>query len=292
MNLFIKIYLFNITNSEDYLSGRDEKMMVQEVGPYVYRWVNIDFEKLLVEGIAFQRRLINDILSRRTKEISFKNAIALANEQLQLCNRHFSNKTRPLPQPPSSQWADKQLKRILIFNFFFINLRAKKCFLAWMHSRWNERNIDNTVLFCLESSNFMRVEFLIFYNRAKQSQLQRLVFPLNGIPTERWYWLESALSPTDLLQVASDLLYFRQIHLNFFSRFFQGIIETWRGCIQWKWNTFFGAETSIGLGRGTIDGEQGRGSFHGAEYRIAGEFHFNLSLRYEMNHLNEGRQAI
>ncbi|XP_037881878.1 scavenger receptor class B member 1 [Glossina fuscipes] len=36
IDLYIKIYLFNITNAEAFLAGR-EKMNVQQVGPYVYR---------------------------------------------------------------------------------------------------------------------------------------------------------------------------------------------------------------------------------------------------------------
>lgn len=36
VNIYIKIYLWNITNSEEFLSGK-EKMRVEEVGPYVYR---------------------------------------------------------------------------------------------------------------------------------------------------------------------------------------------------------------------------------------------------------------
>lgn len=36
VNLYIKIYLFNITNVDAFLRG-EEKMRVEEVGPYVYR---------------------------------------------------------------------------------------------------------------------------------------------------------------------------------------------------------------------------------------------------------------
>lgn len=36
VNLYIKIYLWNITNKDAFLSGR-EKMHLEEVGPYVYR---------------------------------------------------------------------------------------------------------------------------------------------------------------------------------------------------------------------------------------------------------------
>ncbi|XP_061381454.1 scavenger receptor class B member 1-like isoform X1 [Danaus plexippus] len=37
VELYAKIYLFNITNSHEYMSGVDTKLKVQEVGPYVYR---------------------------------------------------------------------------------------------------------------------------------------------------------------------------------------------------------------------------------------------------------------
>nr|QRG28739.1 scavenger receptor class B member 1 [Antheraea pernyi] len=33
----LKVYLFNITNAEEYLSGQDEKLKLEEVGPYAYR---------------------------------------------------------------------------------------------------------------------------------------------------------------------------------------------------------------------------------------------------------------
>lgn len=38
VDIYIKIYLWNITNSEAFLSGK-EKMQLEEVGPYVYRWI-------------------------------------------------------------------------------------------------------------------------------------------------------------------------------------------------------------------------------------------------------------
>lgn len=36
VDLYIKIYLFNITNAEAFLGGR-EKLNVQQIGPYVYK---------------------------------------------------------------------------------------------------------------------------------------------------------------------------------------------------------------------------------------------------------------
>lgn len=39
VDLFLKVYLFNITNHEDFMAGRDAKIKIEEVGPYVYRWV-------------------------------------------------------------------------------------------------------------------------------------------------------------------------------------------------------------------------------------------------------------
>lgn len=45
----IKVYIFNYTNIDDYMSGRDKKMKVQEVGPYVYKEfgqrVNLQFDE-------------------------------------------------------------------------------------------------------------------------------------------------------------------------------------------------------------------------------------------------------
>ncbi|KAI4486284.1 hypothetical protein M0802_012389 [Mischocyttarus mexicanus] len=37
VDIFLKVYLFNITNHEEYLSGKDSKLNFQEVGPYVYK---------------------------------------------------------------------------------------------------------------------------------------------------------------------------------------------------------------------------------------------------------------
>lgn len=37
VELLLKVYLFNITNHEAFLAGRDKKLKVAEVGPYVYR---------------------------------------------------------------------------------------------------------------------------------------------------------------------------------------------------------------------------------------------------------------
>ncbi|XP_015173130.1 PREDICTED: scavenger receptor class B member 1 isoform X2 [Polistes dominula] len=37
VDIFLKVYLFNITNHEEFLSGKDSKLNFQEVGPYVYK---------------------------------------------------------------------------------------------------------------------------------------------------------------------------------------------------------------------------------------------------------------
>lgn len=37
VDLYLKVYLFNVTNHEEFLSGEDSKLTFQEVGPYVYR---------------------------------------------------------------------------------------------------------------------------------------------------------------------------------------------------------------------------------------------------------------
>lgn len=36
-NLFLKVYLFNVTNRDEYLNGRESKLRFQQVGPYVYQ---------------------------------------------------------------------------------------------------------------------------------------------------------------------------------------------------------------------------------------------------------------
>ena len=37
VELYTKVYLFNVTNAEEYMAGIDDKIKVKEVGPYVYR---------------------------------------------------------------------------------------------------------------------------------------------------------------------------------------------------------------------------------------------------------------
>jgi hypothetical protein len=33
----MKVFIFNITNAEDFLKGVDKKLKVSEIGPYVYQ---------------------------------------------------------------------------------------------------------------------------------------------------------------------------------------------------------------------------------------------------------------
>lgn len=37
VELYVRIYLFNVTNAEEYMAGIDDKVKVKEVGPFVYR---------------------------------------------------------------------------------------------------------------------------------------------------------------------------------------------------------------------------------------------------------------
>ncbi|KAL6257532.1 hypothetical protein P5V15_011106 [Pogonomyrmex californicus] len=37
VDLYVKIYLFNVTNRDEYLSGKESKLRFQQVGPYVYK---------------------------------------------------------------------------------------------------------------------------------------------------------------------------------------------------------------------------------------------------------------
>ncbi|XP_046683600.1 scavenger receptor class B member 1-like isoform X1 [Homalodisca vitripennis] len=37
IKLVLKVYLFNVTNKEEYMSGKDSKLKFQQVGPYAYR---------------------------------------------------------------------------------------------------------------------------------------------------------------------------------------------------------------------------------------------------------------
>lgn len=37
VDLYLKVYLFNVTNAYEYMEGKAAKLHLQEVGPYVYR---------------------------------------------------------------------------------------------------------------------------------------------------------------------------------------------------------------------------------------------------------------
>lgn len=37
VELYCKVYLFNITNAEEFMAGNATKLKVEEIGPYVYR---------------------------------------------------------------------------------------------------------------------------------------------------------------------------------------------------------------------------------------------------------------
>lgn len=37
LEVLISIFIFNITNAEEFLSGQNDKLKVVEVGPYVYQ---------------------------------------------------------------------------------------------------------------------------------------------------------------------------------------------------------------------------------------------------------------
>ncbi|CAH1118615.1 unnamed protein product [Phaedon cochleariae] len=47
VELYLKVYLWNVTNKDEYMSGRHDKLKVEEVGPYVYR------ELLTHENVTF-----------------------------------------------------------------------------------------------------------------------------------------------------------------------------------------------------------------------------------------------
>lgn len=37
IKLYIKIFMFNITNADRFIKGLDAKLKVEEIGPYTYR---------------------------------------------------------------------------------------------------------------------------------------------------------------------------------------------------------------------------------------------------------------
>lgn len=46
LEVFISVYIFNITNLDAFLRKVDAKLKVDEVGPYVYQYVTIDFLRI------------------------------------------------------------------------------------------------------------------------------------------------------------------------------------------------------------------------------------------------------
>lgn len=39
VDLYLRVFLWNVTNRDEFMSGKDIKLKMQEVGPYVYKWV-------------------------------------------------------------------------------------------------------------------------------------------------------------------------------------------------------------------------------------------------------------
>lgn len=37
VDLYLKVYLFNVTNRDEFLAGKEDKLRFNEVGPYVYK---------------------------------------------------------------------------------------------------------------------------------------------------------------------------------------------------------------------------------------------------------------
>ena len=67
----MKIYLFNVTNSENWLKGVDDKIKVQQVGPFVYKehWTktNITFHRSVL-FVVYPERLPSSETARSTFE--------------------------------------------------------------------------------------------------------------------------------------------------------------------------------------------------------------------------------
>lgn len=42
VTVYLKVYIFNITNGENFLSGIDKKLRVEEVGPYIYEEILVN----------------------------------------------------------------------------------------------------------------------------------------------------------------------------------------------------------------------------------------------------------
>jgi len=45
--VLLRVYLFNVTNSERFENGIDSKLELNEIGPIVFRWVTISIRKSL-----------------------------------------------------------------------------------------------------------------------------------------------------------------------------------------------------------------------------------------------------
>ncbi|XP_050527772.1 scavenger receptor class B member 1-like isoform X2 [Daktulosphaira vitifoliae] len=74
VKLYINVYMFNITNSERFLSGEDEKIHVEEVGPYVY------WEELVHENITFNDNGTISYIPRR--KMHFDHELSISNPEV------------------------------------------------------------------------------------------------------------------------------------------------------------------------------------------------------------------
>ena len=55
----MRVYIFNVTNSEEWLSGKETKLRIDQVGPFVYKetWTktNVTFHRLsLLEIVSLK----------------------------------------------------------------------------------------------------------------------------------------------------------------------------------------------------------------------------------------------
>ncbi|XP_055687525.1 scavenger receptor class B member 1-like [Lutzomyia longipalpis] len=62
LHSYLKVYIFNYTNVDRFNDGTDEKLVVEEIGPYVY------YEKLTKEDIVFND---NNTISYREKRVNY-----------------------------------------------------------------------------------------------------------------------------------------------------------------------------------------------------------------------------
>lgn len=79
LDIFLNIYVWNVTNSNEFLAGIDKKLKFSEVGPYVYK------ETLENLNTTFNPNGTLTYLTKRTTEFIRERSVSDPNEDVIQC---------------------------------------------------------------------------------------------------------------------------------------------------------------------------------------------------------------